>query len=80
MSKNQKYYRTIITVEILSDYPYSVNTLADVEYDMTEGDVSGKISQMCEEISKDEIKKALIDQGSDPAFILCEDWEDNEAN
>ncbi len=59
MSKNnQKYYRTIITVEILSDYPYSVDTLADVGYDMTEGDVSGQISERCEEITKDEMKKA----------------------
>lgn len=68
----QKYYRTIITVEILSDYPYSVDTLADVGYDMTEGDVSGQISERCEEITKDEMKKALIAQGSDPNFILCE--------
>ena len=71
MSKNQKYYRTIITVEILSDYPYSVDTLADVGYDMTEGDVSGHISERCEEFTKDEMKKALIAQGSDPDFIFC---------
>jgi hypothetical protein len=68
----QKYYRTIITVEILSDYPYSVDTLAHVGYDVTEGDVSGSITEKCEEITRDEMKKALIAQGSDPNFILCE--------
>jgi len=69
MSK-QKYYRTIISIEILSDYPYSVDTLADVGYDMTEGDVSGRISEKCDEITKDEMRKSLIAQGSDPAFLI----------
>jgi hypothetical protein len=72
MAEKQKYYRTIITVEILSDYPYSVDTLADVGYDMTEGDVSGQITEKCEEITKMEMKKALIAQGSDPVFIIGE--------
>jgi hypothetical protein len=72
MAEKQKYYRTIITVEILSDYPYSVDTLADVGYDMTDGDVSGRIIEKCEEITKMEMKKALIAQGSDPAFVFGE--------
>lgn len=71
MSNKQKYYRTIITVEILSDYPYSFDTLADVGYDMIEGDVSGQISEKCEEITRDEMEQALIAQGSDPDFIFC---------
>ena len=73
MQKKRKYYKTIITVEILSDYPYSVDTLADVGYDMTDGVVSGQISEKCEEITRDEMEQALIAQGSDPNFIF---WEE----
>lgn len=76
--EEQKYYRTIITVEILSDFPYDYGfDLSNVAYDMTYGDVSGGISQKCDEITKEEMKKALISQGSDPSFIFGESDENS---
>lgn len=71
--EKQKYYRTIITVEILSDFPYDYGfDLRNVSYDMTYGAVSGQISQKCDEITRDKMKKALVSQGSDPSFIIGE--------
>ncbi|NCX76977.1 MAG: hypothetical protein EBX09_08105 [Actinobacteria bacterium] len=73
MQEIQKYYRTIMTIEILSDFPYGdQKDLKTVAYDMTHGDVSGKISSECEEISRYEMEQALLAQGSDPAFIFGE--------
>ena len=70
---NQKYYRTIISIEILSDYPYSYGfDLRNVWHDMTYGDVSGSISEKTTEITKDEMRESLIAQGSDPAFLIYE--------
>jgi hypothetical protein len=71
MSNKQKYYRTLITVEVLSDFPYSVLDLSQVDYDIKFGEVSGQISEQCEEITRDEMEQALIKQGSDPDFIFC---------
>lgn len=74
MQKRDKYYKTIITIEILSDYPYDYGfDLSNVQYDMTYGGVSGSVSSKSKIISKKEMTKALIAQGSDPNFIFCEE-------
>jgi hypothetical protein len=75
---NQKYYKTIITVEILSDFPYSYGfDLRNVWHDMTYGPVSGKIGEDCKEISREEMESLLIAQGSDPSFILENNYYEN---
>lgn len=74
MQKKKKYYKTIITIEILSDHPYDYGfDLGNIQYDMTYGDVSGSVSSKSKIISKKEMTKALIAQGSDPNFIFCEE-------
>ena len=69
-----KYYKTVIRVEVLSNYPYDLGDLGGLHYDTTEGDCSGDfevISQ--EELTKEEMSKALEDQGSDPSFLIPEE-------
>lgn len=78
MQKKERYYRTIISIEILSDYPYSYGfDLRNVWHDMIYGDVSGTINEKTTEISKDEMEKALITHGTDPSFIFGEDYENS---
>lgn len=68
--------RTLITVEVLSDGPYDPATLGDVHYDIVEGDLSGKWSVKSSEVLTPEaMEKALLAQGSDPAFLLGEHYE-----
>jgi hypothetical protein len=67
----QKYYKTIITVEILSDFPYDYGfDLGNIQYDMTYGDVSGRVNSESKEITKNEIEALLIEHGGDPSFIF----------
>lgn len=72
MQKERKYYRTIINVEILSDFPYDGSDLKLVAHDIVYGEVSGKVDSDCEEISGYEMEQALLAQGSDPSFIFGE--------
>jgi hypothetical protein len=70
-----KFYRTIVTVEILSDEPIGSPTLDEINYQIMEGDWSGQyeVSSVAEispaEISPAEMTSALIAQGSDPEFF-----------
>ena len=65
-----KFYRTIVTVEILSDEPIGSPTLDEINYQIMEGDWSGQyeVSSVAE-ISPAEMTSALIAQGSDPEFF-----------
>lgn len=78
MAQDIKYYKTVIQVEILSVGPYDPDTLADVHYDIVEGDCSGKWSiKEQQELSRKEMSEALENQGSDPEFLLgTEDEEE----
>ena len=74
-----KYYRTVIQVEVLSNYPVDYSTLQDVHYDITSGDSSGEWwvgSQ--EEVSKEKMAELLEAQGSDPSFLIPDDYENEE--
>jgi len=68
------YYKTRIVVTVLSDSPYDPDNLYDLAYDITDGDCSGNVEiESSEELSREEMAKALEAQGSDPEFLLGED-------
>ena len=67
---NMPFYKTVVTVEILSEREISVNSLHDIADQIETGDWSGAwdISSV-EILSPKQMAKALIDQGSDPYFF-----------
>lgn len=72
------FYRTVITYEILTDVPYFFEDLGQVHYDVIEGEASGKLlSEVSEEVTRQEMGHLLIAQGSDPSFLLGEEYEND---
>lgn len=66
-------YKTVYTIEVLSDEPLDNITLGDIEYEITEGHCSGVFREKSrEELTEFQMAKALIRQGSDPEFLLPE--------
>lgn len=74
----RKFYRTTITVTILSEEPYQYDNLLMVHNDITNGDCSGVHDiTNSEELTAKQAVKALQKQASDPEFFgLTEDGED----
>jgi hypothetical protein len=68
---DSKFYKTVMTVTIISDTPVHPDaTLSDVEGMITSGDWSGMVEiSSTEELSPKETSEALIEQGTDPAFF-----------
>lgn len=69
----RKFYRTIVSIEILSeDEPYGEGqTLADIDYAITEGHCSGKITtESTLEVTPQQMVALLLAQGSDPSFLM----------
>ena len=82
----RKFYKTRIVVEVLSEYPLaneisSPRCLADLKHAVTDGDCSGDITKVEEEILTPlQAAQALLSQGSDPSFFqLTENGEDIES-
>ena len=75
----RKFYETMIVVKVLSeDEPIDSSDLANVAYQITEGDYSGVVaSSKSEQLTAKEAAEALIAQGSDPEFFRL-DSEGNE--
>lgn len=70
----QKFYRTVITVEVLSDRPYDPDSLEDVSYDILDGDCSGDWSVTeAQAVDSERMAELLVAQGSDPSFMFG-DW------
>lgn len=69
------FYKTTITVTILSDGPYEApDGLNDVDYDITDGDCSGDWKVLStEELTKEEMIEACNAMGTDPAFFSIEE-------
>lgn len=78
-----EFYRTILTVEVLSDRPLTDQhgynlSLEDIASEGAYGDFSlvWKVNQMI--VGRKELADLLIEQGSEPGFLLgdCEEgWE-----
>ena len=59
-----------MTVEILSEDPIGSPSLEEVAYEITHGSWSGTYEvSSSSEISDEEMRNALIEQGSDPTFF-----------
>ena len=66
-----KFYKTNITVEVLSDSALSESlTLAEIHDAITTGDCSGQITAWSHiGLTEKQVAKALLAQGSDPGFF-----------
>lgn len=74
MVDERKFYQTVVTYEVLSDEPLGSVSLKDIDYMCTEGHCSGRFIETKEfQVSKEVMSKLLVDQGSDPEFLLGEE-------
>lgn len=77
-----KLYKTVITIEVLSvgDGPYGPIDVRDMAQDITTGGCSGTYHVGASmELSELEMAAALEAQGSDPSFLLGDEWENWES-
>lgn len=74
MTTDRKFFKTIVTVEVLSeDVPVEFDNLQELHYMITSGDDSGVIkSCIHKKITGKQAAQALIKQGSDPGFFLID--------
>lgn len=76
----RKFYKTVVTVTVLSDTPYVYNDLPQLHFDITAGGCSGEVQ--CGPgivLTGKRMAKALRGQGSAPSFFgLDDDGNDSE--
>lgn len=69
-----KYFKTTITVEVLSNELIVPDSLEDIHNAITAGDCSGIWNiQGVQELTERQMAAALAQQGSDPGFLIPED-------
>jgi hypothetical protein len=78
MLSKRKFYRTVITAEVLSEEPFEFETLEDVHHAIIYGDCSGTYSVTVQEtVDGTRMAALLLSQRSDPDFFqLTEAGED----
>jgi hypothetical protein len=71
----RKFYRTIVTVEVLSeDSPWDGPDLQDLAGAITHGDCSGQWDvSHTRELTAQQAAQALIEQGSEPGFFQLDE-------
>lgn len=69
----RKFYKTVLTVTIISDEPYEYYDLDHVHYDITRGDCSGEVEVESCEITAKQAAELLIKQGSEPGFLFLDE-------
>jgi len=74
MPSKRKFYKTIITVEVLSEDPRSFGgDLEFLNHAITEGDCSGHVTESpSEEVDGPTMAKLLEAQGSDSGFFMLD--------
>ena len=76
----KSYKKITLTIEVLSDGAWEWENLTDVAHQISDGECSGEITnEEIEFLTPDEMAEALIAQGSDPSFLLGEDYENYES-
>lgn len=71
---SEKLYKTLFSVEVLSDRDPSDLELSDLHYMITDGDASGRVRVAKQEIlTPRQMALALQAQNSDPSFLLGEE-------
>jgi hypothetical protein len=81
MASKRKFYRSVITVEVLSEEPVSFGTLEQVHEAITDGDCCGLIEDEVqnEEIDAKMAADKLHEHGSEPGFFrLTDEGEDTD--
>jgi len=68
------FYKTTITLVVLSEGPISDQaTLADIAYEVEQGDCSGAWTSVSEQISVTKMRKLCLEQDTDPGFFNIDD-------
>lgn len=75
MVSKRKFYKNVLTVEVLSEEPISGHlSLKDIEYMITDGDCSGDIKWKPQVVlNGKKCADALSGQGSEPGFFRLDD-------
>jgi hypothetical protein len=77
---DRTFYRTVVTVEVLSEDPLNFDTLEDLHHAITTGDCSGRYeTTKTETLNGKDTAAGLIAQGSDPGFFQL-DEEGNDCD
>ena len=64
------FYRAVFKVELLSDEPIGDMSLEQIQYEMTDGHMSGVFTrEVTEKVPAKKMVKLLVNQGSDPEFL-----------
>jgi hypothetical protein len=75
------FKKTVIRVEVISDGYWEWDNLSDIAHDITDGECSGVVEvEDVVFLSAEDTARALVTQGSDPSFLLGEDWDGRELN
>ncbi len=70
----RKFYKTIIVVEVLSEDPYSPDTLEGIARDIMTGDCVGDWdAETSEEVDGPAMVQLLYESGSEPGFFQLDD-------
>lgn len=73
---DKKYYRSLITLEVLSDEPIEEMELGDIIRECDSGHLSGDTFSFVQtEVTPHHMEHLLIAQRSHPAFLLGDAWE-----
>jgi hypothetical protein len=73
---DKKYYRSLITLEVLSDEPIEEMGLGDIIRECDSGHLSGDTFSFVQtEVTPHHMEHLLIAQRSDPCFLLGDAWE-----
>jgi hypothetical protein len=81
MPSDRKFYKTTVTVTILSEEPISRGVeLNDIAHQITLGDWSGEVDVgSSREVTARQVAALLKEQGSDPGFFTL-DSDGNDAD
>jgi len=73
----KSFYRTTITVDVLSERPFDPINLAEVHDAITTGDCSGswRVAET-QDLTEQEMSQAALEQGTDPGFFGIETRND----
>jgi len=75
---NTDLYKTVYTVVVLSDRDIRGMSLNDIAREVIHGDLSGTYeATSCDELTTGEMASELMKQGSDPEFLLGENWRED---
>jgi hypothetical protein len=74
MSEDRKFYRTVISVVVLSEGPFIYDDLDDVNSAITTGDHVGTVTETSvKTLTGKQAANALLDAGSEPGFFELDD-------